>query len=445
MIRRLFRPWWVRWIVLPLAVLLAAHAGWVLALKWQFDGRIEELRASGAPVLLSDLRRPRIPDEDNAAALWEEAHRWYQANLLPKPEKLDGWVGDEWFEEEREEIAAWLARGDPYVDLLARAAARPDMWQDLNWEAGADMVMTAIPQMQESVTFLEYRVRFAESATPAALREIRVILDLAPKLERPLVICMLVRWTVEGVAAEALERLAAKPGFDASAARALLDPRLSATGHADHLREALAGERAVGLSLSRRWIGGESPFPFIQRTQVDVGEPIRERDLTLLNLVYGSWLARPHAYRDALRLLDLMERAIALVDLPPRDALPRAQSLRDEYFRGPPNVYSHLLATPPMLAFHQRLKHQAKMRIARVGLALLELRQTTGAWPETLDAVVPLVGEEWVEDPFTGGRLLYEPGVRIEAAVPIANEDLREDDEIVWRLPPFPPPHPLPR
>jgi hypothetical protein len=88
----------------------------------------------------------------------------------------------------------------------------------------------------------------------------------------------------------------------------------------------------------------------------------------------------------------------------------------------------------PMNAFHSCLKHQARMRIARTGLALLELRQTTGAWPESLDAVVPLVGEEWVEDPFTGGRLQYEPGVRLEAAAPIPFEDLRADDEIVWRF-----------
>lgn len=50
--------------------------------------------------------------------------------------------------------------------------------------------------------------------------------------------------------------------------------------------------------------------------------------------------------------------------------------------------------------------------------------------------MLPLVGAETIVDPYTGERLQYEPGVRVEAAVPIPDEELRADDEIVWRLPP---------
>ena len=49
--------------------------------------------------------------------------------------------------------------------------------------------------------------------------------------------------------------------------------------------------------------------------------------------------------------------------------------------------------------------------------------------------MIPMVGAEWIEDPYTGGRLQYEPGKRLEAAVPILDEELRVYDEIVWRLP----------
>ena len=111
---------------------------------------------------------------------------------------------------------------------------------------------------------------------------------------------------------------------------------------------------------------------------------------------------------------------------------PQADAWRE--YRTPPYVVSGLFANLGERAFFRRMQHQARVRVARVGLALLELRQTTGAWPESLDAVIPMVGAEWVEDPFTGERLQYEPGVRLEAAVPIPNEDLRADDEIVWRF-----------
>ncbi|MCK6458624.1 MAG: hypothetical protein L6Q95_01860 [Planctomycetes bacterium] len=434
MIRRLLRPFWVRWIVLPLLLLLAAHAGWTLTLKWEFEGRIAKLRAAGEPVDLGDLRRPRIPDEDNAAALWEEAHKWYEEHMEPAPDKLD-WGEDTWFEEDHAEIASWLERGDPYVDLLARAAAKPDMWQDLDWEAGLAMEVKALPQMQTAATFLRNRVRMAERATPEVLRELATILDLAPKLERSCLILVLVRWTVEEIAAESLVALAGRPGFDARAARALLDPRFARIDVASDLRKAFRGERVIGLSVSRRWIAGESVITIARETGNLLSDDARQPDPTRVDFS-GSWIVRPLAYRDALRLLDLMDGALGLVELPARDARPRAEALRDEYARGVPNFLSHLWAILPMKAIPVRLRHEARIRIARVGLALLELRQTTGAWPESLDAVVPLVGEEWAIDPYTGERLQYEPGVRLEAAVPVpeAFKDMPEEYEIVWRF-----------
>jgi hypothetical protein len=71
-------------------------------------------------------------------------------------------------------------------------------------------------------------------------------------------------------------------------------------------------------------------------------------------------------------------------------------------------------------------------------LPLLALLAAHGIW--TL--VLKWEFERRLEDlrtsgaPFTGERLQYEPGVRLEAAVPITVEALRADDEIVWRLPP---------
>jgi hypothetical protein len=437
MIRGLLRPFWVRWVVLPLLVLLAAHAGWTLTLKWQFEKRIAALRAAGEPVELGDLRRPKIPDEDNAAALWEEAHKWYEENLSPGPQQHLTLPEDLWDDEARAEVAEWLAEGGPYVDLLARAAARPDMWQDLDWEAGLAMQVTAIPELQEAVRFLEHRVRLAERATPEVLRDLAIILDLAPKLERSCLILVLVRWIVQERAADSLRALAAKPGFDAREARALLDRRFAIVDDAIDLRKALQGERVICLSASRRWIGGESAVKMATDINALTGDdaPSGAVDRTRVDFS-GSWIVRPFAYRDALLLLDLTEKALDLVDLPSRDALPAAEALRDEYMKGLPNLFSHLWAALPIKAIPERLRHEAKMRIARVGLALLELKQTTGAWPESLDAVVPLVGEEWIIDPYTGGRLQYEPGVRLEAAVPVpeAFKDMPEEYEIVWRF-----------
>jgi hypothetical protein len=334
-IRKLLRRWWVRWLVLPVAALLAAHAGWTLVLKWRFESRLEDLRASGAP--------------------------------------------------------------------------------------GA------------AVAFLKARVRFADTASAA--REISVMLDLASKLERRVLLCVLARWATENTATDSLKVLAGKPGFDARAVPAPLDARFAGTDDPKLLLDAFEGEGVQGVALSRRWIGGESPIRIARRIENPTGDGEEAGEWTAADTLGASWLVRPFAYRDGLRLPDLMDRVLRLVDLPAREALPAAEALRNEYKTGVPNLFSHLFATLPAKAFQQRLRHLAKMRIARVGLALLALRQETGAWPETLDPVVPLVGAEWTIDSYTGERFQYEPGVRLEALVPIADEAFRADDEIVWRFP----------
>ncbi len=430
MIRRLLRRWWVRWLVLPVAALLTAHAGWTLALKWEFERRIEELRAAGEPVELKDLCRPKPPDEDNAAPLWEEAHAWYQANLHIPAVLLTARPEEEWDEGDREAVAEYLGGGDPYIDLLARAAAKADMWQDLKWEKGWDMEVPVIGMAWDTHAYLRHRARYAERA-PDALRLVAIMLDLAPKLECSTVIEAFVRWTFQHTAAEMLEEAARKPGFDAAAARALLDGRLASADDPGPLTEAFRGQRVLGLSTMRRWIDGDSLFRIAEERS---GTSPDEIDWTTADTISASWLARPLAYREALLVLSLMEENLRLVDPPPREALTAAKRLDEEHRGG--MLFRNIFGGLSVAAFKNRLRHQASIRIARVGLALLALKQETGDWPESLDAVVPLVGEKWVEDPYTGERLQYEPGVRLQAAVPVpeAFKDMPEEYEIVWRF-----------
>jgi len=376
-----------------------------------------------------DLRRPRIPDEDNAAALWEEAHRWYEEHLRPQPDQvyLYGSPDEEWLEEEaRTEIETWLAKGTPYVDLLARAASKPDMWS----EQGPDTDVHAIPEIEDATMYLAWRARLPGVAAPESLRELAVMLDLGPKLERTSLIFVLVRWTGDDVAAAAIQAVARKPGFDAREARATLDARFARADDPSDLRMAFRGERVFGLGVSRRWTAGESPL----RIRREISPALiaeEEADGTAADRFWASWIARPLAYRDALRLLDLMDRTLALVALPAREALPAVEALPNDYRKGA--TLSYLFAPAPAHAIRMRLRHEAKVRIARVGLALLALRQETGAWPETLDAVVPLVGEACVEDPYTGERLEYEPGVRLQAVVPKRYPSALPE-ECVWRF-----------
>jgi hypothetical protein len=53
-IRKRLRPAWVRWIVLPLRIGIAGHAGWPSINKWRFQAERREMRASGEPARSTD-------------------------------------------------------------------------------------------------------------------------------------------------------------------------------------------------------------------------------------------------------------------------------------------------------------------------------------------------------------------------------------------------------
>jgi hypothetical protein len=230
---------------------------------------------------------------------------------------------------------------------------------------------------------------------------------------------VLTRWAVESEAADALEELARKPGFDAGSARRRLDDRFLRLDDPLLPRDVLRNDRVLWLSLSRRWIAGESPT--------------RIAGLTKDRAFLGSWLVRPLAYRDALQFLDLARQGIRLAEETPREALPKARELMDEYRElGPLNLVCHQAAVEPYHVLRHCLRHQAVLRVVRTGLAVLATRQDTGRWPASLDAVIPMVGSETIIDPHNGERLEYEPGVRLEAAT----SHRLESDRIVWHLPP---------
>jgi hypothetical protein len=433
-IRKLLRPAWVRWIVLPMLTLVAAHAGWTLVLRWRFEARLAELRAAGEPVELQDLAPPPVPEEEDATPLLLEAERFYEEQLADQPLAVLTDPG-EWQEYDRAELQEWLAKGERYRTLLARAAAKSALRMDLDWDAGAEMRVPTVPAMQHAAEYLEYRARYGE-ATSESLRDVAVILGLAPKLERHTVITTLVRWTIESIAAESVAVLARRPDFDVVAARARLDSVFAAAVAAERplMRDALLGERTIGISVTRRWISGESPTVFLRELDALTSpDEVKDRETSVADVLAGSWLFRPIAYGDALRLVELMGRQIDLIVLPPREALARAETLEEGYSGKLPWLISSLYANLPEKLHRERLRHLARMRIARVGLALLDLRRRNGEWPGSLRPVAALIGSEATIDPFTGEQLEYEPGERLEAAVPIP-EGLREELEIVWRF-----------
>jgi len=385
----------VFWVLLPVLALAALHAGWTLLLARRFDARVDELRADGVPV-------GRSEDGAANAPLFREARRWYREHLAAhEPAGLYD------LEADGEPDPVWSARVDGYLERVERALAGPAPRSEFLW-----------PALSPAVKMLCYRARRAP-ASEAGLESLARLLDLAARVEGPRAFFLLARWDAERAAVRTLAVMARVPGFDARRARVVLAGRLARGDRRDAVRRVLRDEQAAVVAAARAWIGGESPASWWNG------------DGGLAGVLFGSWLGRPFAYRDALAGLDFAAASQQLADLPVREAAKRAATLRRRHDPGDaPSIGRRYWSLTLGKVAREWQLHVVQLRVARVGLALLEAKQAAGEWPQDLDAIAAEVGEETLVDPLGKGRFAYEPGEAVAAA--------RGPDDaagpVVWRF-----------
>jgi len=129
---------------------------------------------------------------------------------------------------------------------------------------------------------------------------------------------------------------------------------------------------------------------------------------------WPAHLRASYAYRPLYRLDQacLLRSELDLVDLsqePYHTAKERLDELQTELVDSVPRLYVLTRQLVPALTKLQMAvaRAQAWVRTARVGLALETFRAKTGAYPDSLGALVPSLLPELPLDPFTGGGLLY--------------------------------------
>lgn len=282
-------------------LLFTAHAAWVVVVKRDFERRLDEIRARGEPVEFAALEPPRPPDERNAAPFYERALAWhYEQDWLDQPDALYE-CRENWSDEDRAEVRAWLEAQAPFVEMIQQAVARPDCWFELDWTDPLEMRIPMIPASQHATQVLELLAVFAaeeKGGSTRAARHIETILKMGRHQNRSTIIGYLVRVTEDGIAADMLMEIVADPELDARALRARLDPLFREAEDPDARRDAFLGERAFSIHVVSRWIEGEYESFAL--------EPSWKL------YVLSSWPGRPLAYLDALKTLEMWDEAIEL-------------------------------------------------------------------------------------------------------------------------------------
>jgi len=414
----------MRRILILLAVLLLCGAGgylfWGRSRRAEFEARVAALKAAGEPVAWEDLLPPPVPPDQDAAPLLRRADEVHEGND-PWDDLAQEWK--EWTPEMWEEVRAYVARNVEYGRLLEEAAARPECRPPLELENGWPRE-PLIHTLQQAAEFLRYRALLeAHDGDPAAaLRTLQVLFRLGRHAPAHTLIGMLVGMTVESYAVHVLFELAEQPGVPAAYARAIFDGLLSARSATD-LRDVMRGERVGAIEVVGRLLRGEPMAPVLGGD--DLPTP----------------LLGPLLWDDAILLLDDAERMIAIVGWQYPAAESAARDLAREVeerdrWRHP---LSPLWAVLAQKIVYAGAAHDARMRGARIALALLEARTKDGAWPATLYDLTPGFVDATPVDPFTSEIFHYTATgdtAVLEAAVPIRPEQeaVREELEIKWVL-----------
>ncbi len=421
--------WLRRAVLLLVALLVVGYGVWCAIADRQLQECLSRLRVMGPPNEFADLATTAVTDEENGFLLLQEAHRWLEVrsdsrqelwSLEFEPERSD------WTAEEMDGFHAALDSLAPYFELVERIPSRPGWHEECRWEKGGMFELTQLHMVGELATLLEHRVRLDgvdEGRTQRAAAAALLLFDIADRMAERFLIEYAVRTSLRaGGAGAVLSRAAARRGFDAATFRSLVEPALAtALPPAGPPPSVLAGERVSYLWWLERLVSGRWP----EAAQ----SPSEE-----FGWLYGTWLCRPVLLADVRRGVSAFETAMATSAATPEEAAKRWLA----------TVADTNTSQWPSRPFHEGIIHRAyaedaaEVRLTRVLMALLEERQQSGEWPQTLEELRPRFADGVPTDPYSGVDFGYECGTRLWVAVPGRTFEELKDGGRAWDLTEFP-------
>jgi hypothetical protein len=423
--------------LLVVALLVGGFAMWRASMRRAFNDRIQTLRLAGEPTRPEDLSRPPVPEEENAVDIFLEAWRLSHQTSPPDsywelPDEREDWSEENW-----REVAAWVETRRPFLELLRKGVARPHVrlpgnpgpWdEDLDEPTPRTKLTWLMMESQRVLLPAAHLHLDRPDGTEPAVRALILHLDVVDRVADRWSIRHVFRMRCYAATVRTLEELTHKPGFDAGGARILLRGRLEVIEDREPLRRALRYERVAMLWLLSH---PERMAAFSSGGETVGGFP-------------ATWIGNAFVWRNAPRTLDLIECALAVLDRPDHETSAAMVAM----VSGKQTWIDRICALGGMwdialsMTLAARLQAVTETRLARIGLALLEHRQETGAWPESLAAIGERVDGAIPVDPYTGEAFLYERDdktVRIISAgdgsgpVQIVT-DSDEDPRLRWEL-----------
>ncbi len=431
-------------IVTPVAV----WSIWCWSAQRKLDAVLDELRQRGEPLTIAELAPPEIPDEENAAVLYEKAYAQFKALPRETRSRLQKLVRKSKFLEkaELEEARGILNSCRNILDLLHEGARRPKCRFTVDYNVLAMRVSwehIKLVRNLSQVLRLSAMVNLAERNSDQALSECADLLRLAHGLHNePMLVAMLMQSGVSNSALMQLER-----GLDVSypsesALREVLS-LLENYGYRKRVLLAMRGNRCFGLSAYRLSFGNPASWPKVPFSLT--GEIPEELELGTKSLL----IAGPILINDCVVYLRMMDLVVRNSEKPFFAKVFASTEYRELYKKtwggnpwSPPRLSRFLLPVTDNLTLTVE-RPAALMGLGKTGICLRLYRMKNGAYPEKLSALVPEFLDKLPADPFSGkdyiyrregkGFIVYSVGVNMVDDGGVEDPKHRKAGDIVFR------------
>ncbi|NIM04312.1 MAG: hypothetical protein GTO55_00655 [Armatimonadetes bacterium] len=407
------------WILLALVVLVVLSTFILGMLAGRAEKRLDEalkqIAATGDPVEMTQLAKPPIPDEENAALVYRQAF-----DEIEWPEDRPRFIKDIASGKSKLEEAAVvsqardvLRRNRRALELIHQAAEMPECDFQRDWSKGIDVVFPEFAKLRRCSRLLSFESMMSLHAgrVDDAVEACSANFRLSNAMDEPYPTGQWARYGIITMASKSLNTILrdSQPSSEACLSAAEEIGKMELTPSSV---EAMKGQRALGI-----WCFNDvrsSPNPpralaeFISRVHVPTSESEEAR---VPQIAPGSHsFAKWSLMIDELTYLELMERGIKEAALPYREVAsiePSLEKERELLRQFPPRIMTMIFARSASGAALRRDWGIADLGLAEVSLLLKAYKAERRKYPDSLAELEEFAGRALPEDPFSGEDLVY--------------------------------------
>ena len=363
--------------------------------------KIEAIKAEGGIIALADFGKPKVPDSENAAVVYDKAFKLISTKQAGKDLRvLDDFLRSA---ERAKRPELWdqahsaVRKHAVVISIVEEAVKRPKCQYPVNWDAGAQTLFPHLFKIRRLVRILDSNaiLQARDGNVDEAVRSLKLSYAVGESLkDEAHLIPQLVRISATAISSRALLEVVETGKISEAQAGRLYDALGERDFGAGFVR-AMQCERAMGI-----WV-----FNSTRRGGSLTGEEGRRMPKLLWALFIDAW--RPISYADEILYLDAMNRIVDHASQPFR-----APNLRAALME--PDFPWYAIISRIMFPVFTRARakcDEAEARTAgdRIMLALITYKARYGAYPGNLAELRAKLGWKIEEDAFSGKDFIYKP------------------------------------